>query len=258
MKLTADSHTHTPYSHGKNTVDENAAAAAALGLKQIAITDHGYSHIVMGLRRRETQAIKKECQDAAEKYGLSVLLGMETNVRGVDGVADIKPKDYDNFDVFLCGYHICVNFKKLGDWMHGFWGNVTHTYMHVPASKALIKYNTKSIINTIKKNPVDCITHLTFMCPCDYLEVAKAAADYGTYIELNAKKEHLTDEQLAEIIQKTDVRFIVNSDAHSADRVGDCKKVEEQLSRFDFPMDRIDNIEGRLPNFRLQALKAGK
>ena len=125
-------------------------------------------------------------------------------------------------------------------------------------SKALYRYNTKSIINTIKKNPVDAITHLTFVCPCDTLEVAKAAADYGTYIELNAKKEHLTDEQLMEIVQKTDARFIINSDAHSADRVGDTKLVEEQLSRLDFPMDRIDNIDGKIPNFRFRALKYGK
>ena len=99
---------------------------------------------------------------------------------------------------------------------------------------------------------------MTYICPCDYLEVAKAAADYGTYLELNAKKEHLTDEQLMEIVQKTDVRFIINSDAHSADRVGDTKLVEEQLARLDFPMDRIDNIDGKFPNFRLWALKAGK
>ena len=41
MILTADYHTHTPYSHGKNTVLENAQAAKKLGLKQLAITDHG-------------------------------------------------------------------------------------------------------------------------------------------------------------------------------------------------------------------------
>ena len=39
MLLTADYHTHTPYSHGKNTILENAAVAKAKGLKEIAITD---------------------------------------------------------------------------------------------------------------------------------------------------------------------------------------------------------------------------
>ena len=51
MKLTADYHTHTPYSHGKGTVDENAARAKALGLKQLGITDHGFAQLAFGLRR---------------------------------------------------------------------------------------------------------------------------------------------------------------------------------------------------------------
>ena len=38
MKLTSDYHTHTPYSHGKNTVLENAKAAKAKNLKEIGIT----------------------------------------------------------------------------------------------------------------------------------------------------------------------------------------------------------------------------
>ncbi len=258
MKLTADYHTHTPYSHGINTVDENAAAAKAQGLQQLAITDHGYSHVVLGLKRRETEAIKKECREATEKYGMDVLLGMETNVRGLDGKTDICVKDYDNFDVFLCGYHVFIYYDKFRDYLKGFWSNLFHNYLKFPASKSLQRYNTKAYIATIAKNPVDAVTHLTYLCPSDPLEVAKAAADYGTYIELNGKKEHLTDEQLQEIVDKTSARFIINSDAHSADRVGEYKLVEEQLKRLNFPLDRIDNIEGRLPNFRFQALKNGK
>ena len=58
-----------------------------------------------------------------------------------------------------------------------------------------------------------------------------------------------------DMVLKTDARFIVNSDAHSADRVGDTKRVEEQLARLDFPMDRIDNIDGRFPSFRFAEFK---
>ena len=85
--------------------------------------------------------------------------------------------------------------------------------------------------------------------------MAKVAADYGTYIELNSKKEHLSDEQLNDIVQKTSARFIINSDAHAAVRIGDTALVEEQLKRLSFPMDRIDNIEGRHPNFRFTEFK---
>ena len=87
------------------------------------------------------------------------------------------------------------------------------------------------------------------------MEVAKCAADYGTYIELNAKKEHSSDDELCEIIAKTGARFIVDSDAHTAASVGEISLVENQLARINFPMNRIDNIDGRYPNFRFAAFK---
>ena len=69
------------------------------------------------------------------------------------------------------------------------------------------------------------------------------------------QKRHLTDEQLMEIVDKTSARFVIDSDAHSASRVGDTALVEEQLARLHFPMDRIDNIDGRYPNFRFTEFK---
>ena len=126
--------------------------------------------------------------------------------------------------------------------------------LHRKTDKQVIR-NTKAYINTIKNNPIDAVTHLNYLCPSDSLEVAKCAADYGTYIELNSKKTHLTDEELNDIVQKTEARFIINSDAHSASRVGDTKLVEEQLARINFPYERIDNIEGRTPAFRFAEYK---
>ena len=106
----------------------------------------------------------------------------------------------------------------------------------------------------IKKNPVDIVSHLNYVCPADAAEVAKCAADYGTYIELNSKKVHLTDEELFAVVE-TGVRFVVDSDAHSVDRVGDTKLVEEQLARVHVPPERIDNIDGRLAVFRFAEFK---
>ena len=54
MILSADYHTHTPYSHGENTVLENARAAKKLRLKQIAITDHGF-----GLKRKKLPDLRR-------------------------------------------------------------------------------------------------------------------------------------------------------------------------------------------------------
>lgn len=257
MILTGDYHTHSPYSHGKSTIAENAEKASLLGLKEIAITDHGYTHIAFGLKRRETQAYIKDCKDATEKYGVRVLVGLEANILGVEGGSDLTERDFENFDVYLAGNHVAARYAG---W-NNFWGygmaNVIPRKLGFKPTQKLIEKNTKAYVNVIKTNPIDAVTHLNFLCPSNALEVARCAEDFGTYIELNSKKQHLTDDELCEIVQKTNVRFIVNSDAHNAVRIGDTALVDEQLARIGFPMDRIDNIEGRMPNFRFAQFKKG-
>ena len=255
MILTADYHTHTPYSHGKNTVAENAAAAVEKGLKQIGIADHGFSHVAFGLRRRQVASYRKECQEAAKRYGIDVLVGIEANIRGVEGKGDLEPADFENFDFYFCGKHVFIWYDGFFNMLRFGGGNFNADKFCKTPPERLVQRNTTAYINTIKNNPIDAITHLNYMCPADALEVAKCAADYGTYIELNSKKTHLTDEELSDIVAKTSVRFIINSDAHAKNRVGDTCLVEAQLQRLNFPMERIDNVDGRYPAFRFQAYK---
>ncbi len=257
MILTGDYHTHTPYSHGKNTVEENAKRGKELGLKEIGIADHGFSHITYGLSKKKLAAYRAECRAAEEKLGIKVLVGMEANIRGVGGKTDLTEAYYEDFDIFLCGNHIVIWYDKFSDFCGYGVGNLLANKLRKMPTKKQIERNTKAYIDTIKNNPVDILTHLNFRCPANALEVAKCAADYGTYIELNSKKLHLSDEELSEIVQKTTARFVVDSDAHSASRVGDKKSVEEQLARIGFPMDRIDNIDGRTPDFRFSKYKKG-
>ena len=124
MILTADYHTHTPYSHGKNTVEENALAAKEKGLKAIGITDHGFSHIFFGLRRKKVPYLQAECKAAQEKTGVKVLVGMEANIRGESGLTDITEKDYDDFDLFIAGKHVCITYQTFGDVRRYFFGNL--------------------------------------------------------------------------------------------------------------------------------------
>ncbi len=255
MLLTGDYHTHTPYSHGKNTVEENAARAKELGLKEIGISDHGFSHICFGLSRKRLEAYEAECRAATEKYGVKVLVGIEANIRGVDGKADLTEKDYERFDIYLAGNHIRVWYDTFRDFCFYGVGNVLNNEFRKSPTKKQLERNTRAYCNAIKNNPLDILTHLNYRCPANALEVAKCAADYGTYIELNSKKQHLTDEELCDILAKTSARFVIDSDAHSASRVGDTARVEEQLARISFPLDRIDNIEGRTPNFRFAEWK---
>ena len=254
MKLTADYHTHTHYSDGKSTALDNARAAEAIDLTQIAITEHGYSHYFRGLKRKETEAWLKEVYEADRLTKVKVLRGMESNIRGVSGLCDYWESDFENFDVYLAGIHIVIHYEKSSDTKLG-WGGWFRRTFHVKPSASIKRDMTRAYINAVKKNPLDVITHLNYQCFADAVEVAKCCSDYGTYLEISSKKPHLTDEELDAIVRTTDVRFIINSDAHSTDRIGDCKLAEEQIMRVGVPLERIDNIDGRLPNFRFAEFK---
>ncbi len=255
MNLTADYHTHTVFSHGKGQIIDNAMKAKEIGLKEVGISDHGFSHPAFGLTKRKTPKMRALCDSATNETGIKVLLGIESNIIGTDGSVDLKENMYDYFDIFLAGIHKFVLYK-FGTIFSLATPNLLYSFFkskNVP--KSLIKENTKTFINVVKNNPVDIITHLNFCCFCDPVEVAKACEDYGTYLELNAKKVHLFDEQINEILDKTKVKFIVNSDAHTPEKVGNVSLVEEMISRLNFPLDRIDNINGKLPNLRFKAYK---
>ena len=254
MKLTADYHTHTPYSHGKGTVLENAMRAKELGLLQIGITDHGYSHVAFGIKRKETPSLIRECREAEEKTGVRVLVGMESNLRGRSGLADLQEEDLVNFDLYLCGIHVVIWYETMPDYFHLGMGNFWRSKLNLKPTDRLVRETTQAYINAVIRNPIDAITHLNYLCFADPVEVAKCCRDYGTYLEISSKKQHLTDEELAAVAD-TGVRFVVNSDAHAIGRIGDTKLAEEQIARVGIPLDRIDNIDGRLPSFRLAAWK---
>ena len=44
-RMIFDWHTHTVYSHGKGTIEDNVRIAHERGLREIAITDHGPGHL---------------------------------------------------------------------------------------------------------------------------------------------------------------------------------------------------------------------
>lgn len=256
MILTADYHTHTPYSHGKNTVLENAEEAKKKGLKAIGITDHGFSHLAFGLRKKKVPNLIRECEAAEKATGVKVLVGMEANIRGISGLTDIQPQNYDDFNLFIAGKHVMISYETFRDFRRYFLGNLIEDKLKKGKNppKKLVEYNTKAYIETIKKNPVDIISHLGYLCPCDVVEVAKCARDYGTYIELNSKKRHLSDEELVAVYH-TGVRFVIDSDAHAKERVGDFALVAEQLERVGISLESIDNIDGREPTFRFAQFK---
>lgn len=254
MILTGDYHTHTPYSHGKNTVLENVLAAKEKGLKEIAISDHGFNHLLFGLKRSKLPSLRREIEEAAKATSLNVLMGMESNLISLDGQTDMKESDLFAFDIYLLGIHVFLKYCSFGD-AYNLMAKNYFAYKSGRPSEKLIKDTTRAYVNAVKNNPVDILTHINFKCFCDVKEVAKVCADYGTYIEINTKKSHISAEQLNDMAS-VGARFVIDSDAHSADRVGDTLIAEKLLAEADISLDLIDNIDGRRPKFRFAEYKA--
>lgn len=255
MILTCDYHTHTVFSHGKGQIIDNANSAKEKGLIELGISDHGFAHPAFGLTARKVPKMRALCDQATEQTGVKVLLGIESNIIGEDGTVDLKEKYYDYFDVFLVGIHKFVMYKFKSIFTLSI-PDLWHTYLKskkVPQS--VRKVNTKTFINVIKNNPVDVITHLNFCCFADAVEVAKVASDYGTYIELNSKKVHLTDQEISDVLAKTSAQFILSSDAHSPSRVGEIQLALDTIKRLNIPKERIVNIDGKIPSMRFKAFK---
>ncbi len=248
MLLLGDYHTHTKYSrhgHGKGTVLENASVASNKGLKQIAISDHGFNHMFYGVRRREIPQVREDIWNAKEVTGVDVLLGVEANLISSDGAIDVKIEDLEYLDILLMGFHNLVRMDSNKDF---FKINIANMLSGVFApSKELINRNTTAFLKALDKYPIDIITHLNYGCPVDTLAVAKLAKEKGTYVELNGKRINFTEQEIVTMASEG-VNFIINSDAHSPDRVGECNHALNLIYKLGIPLSQVANID-KLPTF---------
>ena len=116
MKLYGDYHTHTIYSHGKGTVEENVVKAISVGLKEVAITDHGLKHVVFGLREKKVFKMREEIELLRIKYPeIKIYAGVEANINGLGGTVDLTKENIGWFDIIVAGYHKAVWPKKFTD-----------------------------------------------------------------------------------------------------------------------------------------------
>lgn len=225
MKIIADYHMHTKYSgDSKNELEEIVKRAITLGLKEIAITDHGPSHNGYGIKRENFFKLRKEIDTMNLKYPqIKVLLGLEANLMGVDGKIDVDDEMRAIIDWVNAGYHFGSN---LGEDFKIHLYNVLSRFSKHYYKKAK-KINTQSMVNAIRKNQINMITHPGAKGPIDVDAVAKAAAEANTLLEINNSHGHLTVESL-KIAMKHPVKFAVCSDAHVIERIG---LVEDALER---------------------------
>lgn len=246
MRLIADYHTHTIYSHGKGTIRDNVEAALKKGLKEIAICDHGPGHFLYGVKREKLFKMREEIDQLNKEYnekGIRILLGVEANVIGYDGTIDVDDEIIEILDILLLGFHYGAIPKSIREY-------IILNVMN-PLSKAapfirewVEKKNTEAIIKAIEKYPIDIITHPGDKARLNIREVAEAAYKKGVALEINAKHKELSVESLR-VALDTKVYFYINSDAHAPSEVGEVDKSIKRAMEAKIPIYRIRNVEDK-------------
>jgi putative hydrolase len=250
MALLADYHTHSKFSrnnHGKGSVEDNVRVAYEKGLAQVAITDHGFNQKLYGVRRKDIPDLKQKIEDAKEMYPIDVLLGVEANLISSNGDIDIIEDDYKDLDILLCGFHRLVKSTSKKQQMGFVFKNILCEVFHHTSKKQREK-NTNAYINAMRKYDIDIITHLNHACKVDVEKVARVAKETNTLIELNGKRLGMTDKEILKCYE-LGCKFVVDSDAHTPNRVGDCHLGLEAALRLRIPDSAIVNYN-QLPKLK--------
>ncbi|MBE6021266.1 MAG: PHP domain-containing protein [Clostridiales bacterium] len=236
-----DYHTHTVYSHGKGSIEDNVKVAVKKGLTRIAISDHGPGHISYGIKRAKIKEMRKDIESIKHKYPeIEILLGVEANVINRSGALDITDEEWELFDIVMAGYHYGAFGEKPG---HDFGIHAKNLVMNsfrtsTPKIKA---ENTDLMVKAVYENDLLAITHPGAKYDIYIAEVAKACAEKGVWMEINNSHPFLTAQTIAESAEY-DVTFVIGSDAHVPHKVGNCERAVERLNESGVDRSRVINL----------------
>lgn len=246
MTIWGDYHTHTVFSHGKGSMEESVVSAISLGLKEIAITDHGFGHAFYNVRKKDYDVMINERDRLRKKYPqINIYLGLETNLLGFDGNIDITLEQIKKLDIFICGYHKLVN-SSIKDLFSFKIPNLLVGSTSKNNVKRKVK-NTDAFIKAIEKYDIDIISHPGYGIDVYPDKIAEAAVKKDTLIELNGKRVSMSIEEI-ENVAKTGVKFIINSDAHSPNRIGEVSLPINKAKEAGISSQQIANVD-KLPLF---------
>ncbi|QDT92859.1 DNA polymerase/3'-5' exonuclease PolX [Gimesia algae] len=196
--IRGDLHMHTTATDGTASILEMAEGAKAKGYQYIAITDHS-KRVTManGLDAKRLRAHWKAIEKAQDKVsGIQILKGIECDILE-DGSMDLPDEVLSE-----------------ADWVIA----VLHYGLKQPQ-----KQINQRLLNAIQNPNVSIIGHLSGRligkrpgADLNYGEILKAAADYGTMLEINAHPMRLDiDDIHAARAKELGIPIVINTDAHS-------------------------------------------
>lgn len=232
MRILADFHTHSKNSrwfHGKNTIEEMVIAANELGLEEIAITDHGYNHLFRTDKRKIAEA--RKTVDEINKWSKTkVLLGIEADIIAEDGTIDVDNETLSYLDILIVGYHRMIKTD-----FASFWGRQED-------SEQAKQKATNAFVNAINKYPVTIVSHLDSILTTDLYEIGRACSEKGVMVEINNRHCDWDEDQINDLLA-SDCMFVVSSDAHRREDVGNVNHAMNIVKKYQIPSEKVANLE---------------
>lgn len=197
--LRGDLHMHTDWSDGKNTVEEMAEAARALGYEYIALCDHSESLRMAGGLDVDRLMKKNEAIDRVNKSlkGFRILKGAEVDILE-SGTLDYPDDVLAELDVVVVSIHSRFSLDEAAQ---------TRRICRALANKhvTLLAHPTGRLIN--QRDPY----------AVNLPEVIKAARDHGKCLELNAQVDRLDlSDTGVRAAKAAGVTIAIDTDAHHA------------------------------------------
>jgi putative hydrolase len=234
--LAVDLHTHSIRSRcGIHTHLELIQAAAAGGLRGIAITDHGTA---LGGPGVSATFVKRF---PAAFAGVRVWKGIEGNILR-DGTTDVPPGLVSSLDIILIGLHDVVP-GGLGE-----------------------DANTELLVGCLRRNPwLDVIVHPDIASyPVRVREVVRVAAELGMAVEFDnanasaAKTDLARMRAMADEVLATGCAALISGDAHTVSELGEDAAVLRALDDIGAPAARLGELLLSSSLERAEAFIAGR
>jgi DNA polymerase (family 10) len=194
-------HCHTVYSDGKNTVEQMARAAEAMGMQYITITDHSpTAHYAGGLQVDRLKRQWDEIANAQEKVKVRLLRGTESDILA-DGALDYPDAILEQLDIVIASIH--NRFRMSSEQMTR---RVVRAMRH-PLFKVWGHAQGRYVLT---RPPFD----------CDMDAVLDAVASSRAAVEVNGDPHRLdmVPRWIREA-RKRGVRFVISTDAHSTSQL---------------------------------------
>lgn len=196
--IKGDLQMHSTASDGKNTIEEMAAAAKALGHQYIAITDHSKAVTVAnGLDEKRMAAHIKTLRAAnANDLGIRVLVGAEVDILK-DGRLDYSEEILSQLEVVVCSIHSYFNLERT-EMTERMLAAIENPYTQI------IGHPTGRIL--LRRDGLD----------YDVEKVLDACAKHGVAMECNSYPDRLDLKDVyLRMCKERGVKVVISTDSHT-------------------------------------------